>query len=149
MITTQDKTDLDHLHNFVLSIESAPAVSDAAAKLLQLFQTLYSVAIRYMETYASFSAADQAKASVEPDAYMAQLSLPAAFAHRQPPPTELDQGQRDTSGLGTQNSDVIDGADSWRELDHKVTGNTTQSQDWLNSNSQMMELIGELGFTLK
>lgn len=147
MIDTQDKEDLEHLRCFITSVESAPAVSDAATKALQLFQVLYNVAIRYTASHVSTPATDQAQASLELDAYMAELGLPVPLHHRHHQHIDLNSVQPGSGELGPQIDNMLDGLNGRRASDRGAwMGSATQLEDWLNSNYQMMDLIEEPSF---
>ncbi|KAK7425531.1 hypothetical protein QQZ08_007972 [Neonectria magnoliae] len=138
VIETQNQTDLAYLHAFVTSIQSAPTVSDAAARMHRLFQVLYSVALRYVEFRTSTPQTCQAKASAEMDSYLAALGFPFAglgdgqqHQLQQQPHSGFEQGAGDGMGEGRRPS-----ASPVMSM-----GNGTQLEDWFNSNQAMMELL--------
>ncbi|KAF7548399.1 hypothetical protein G7Z17_g7083 [Cylindrodendrum hubeiense] len=151
VIETQDGKDLASLHNFITSMESAPAVSDAAAKMHRLFQVLYTVALRYVEFRISTPPTSQTQADAELNTYLAALGFPPVGLeqrqqHQQM--TGLDHGQG-VQGFGQSLADggVTDGMNGQRGTNPMMwMGNTTQLEDWFNSNQQMMELIEEPTF---
>lgn len=100
VIGKQDRIDLERLHGFILSMESAPEISDAAVKMLRLFQVLYTVAVRYVELHSSTSTIHHTQASQDLDAYIAELGLPIPFSSRQQNVAEGVTGQ-DGGGLGS------------------------------------------------
>ncbi|KAI8291539.1 putative transcriptional regulatory protein [Colletotrichum sp. SAR11_57] len=77
VIETQDQQDLARLHGFILFLQEANTLSDAAHKMHRLFQVLYSVALRFVEFRTSTPQAQQTQASAEMDAYLAALGFPA------------------------------------------------------------------------
>lgn len=128
-------------------MESAPTVSDAATKILQLFQVLYNVAIRYTESHASTPATDQAQASLELDAYMAELGLPIPLHHRQHQPLESSSALNGLGEVDPQIGNMLGGMHERRSSDRGAwLGNSAQLEEWLNSNYQMMDLIEEPSF---
>lgn len=148
VIETQDEMDLERLHSFVVSMESAPAVSDAAVKMLWLFQVLYNVALRYIEFRTSTPPTAQAQANIELNAYIAALGLPLSFDNRHQPSTELGQVQDAGSGLVTSDSSMLDITQGQRGVDQRTwMDNPAQLEEWFNSNDQMMELVEEPTFS--
>ena len=140
VIETRDQTDLARLHAFITSIQSAPSVSDAAAKMYRLFQVLYSVALRYIEIQSASppTAQLQAQAGAELDNYLAVLGFPSSgFDNQYQQATGFGQGNMadgmDQAGLNNMNPMM------WM-------GNTAQLDDWFNSNQQMMGLLQETDF---
>ncbi|KAL4963268.1 fungal specific transcription factor domain-containing protein [Aspergillus stella-maris] len=79
IIETQDAALLRHLHSFVESIQSAPHVSDAAARMYRLFLVLYNVAMRYLEFRTSRQPEEEA-ARAEMDSHLAALGLGLGLA---------------------------------------------------------------------
>lgn len=152
VIQTQDERDLASLHSFITSTESAPTVSEAAAKMYRLFQVLYSVALRYIEFRTSTPPADQTQANAELNTYLTALGFPPVGPeHRldqQMAATGMDQGQAAFAPLGDGSGGgggMVDGAAGQNPM--MWMGNTAQLEDWFNSNQQMMELLEEPSFT--
>ncbi|KAH7008472.1 hypothetical protein EDB80DRAFT_716630 [Ilyonectria destructans] len=150
VIETQDEKDLASLHNFINSMESAPTVSDAAAKMHRLFQVLYTVALRYVEFRTSTPPANQTQANAELNTYLAALGFP--------PVGPDNRQQQDVVGLGHSQGEqafgqqlaegTVDGTQGQRGANPMMwMSNTVQLEDWFNSNQQMMELIEEPTFT--
>ncbi|KAI5461500.1 fungal-specific transcription factor domain-containing protein [Mariannaea sp. PMI_226] len=142
VIETQDERDLASMHNFITSTESAPTVSEAAAKMCRLFQVLYSVAIRYIEFRTSTPPADQTQANAELNTYLTALGFP-------PVGPEQPQDQR-VSGLGQSQpafGNTMGGGGVLDQNPMMWMGNTAQLEDWFNSNQQMMELLEEPSFS--
>ncbi|CAM1508091.1 Fc.00g049390.m01.CDS01 [Cosmosporella sp. VM-42] len=139
VIETRDQTDLARLHAFITSIQSAPSVSDAAAKMYRLFQVLYSVALRYIELQNTTPPVGQSQASAELDNYLAVLGFPSAGFD--------NQQQQQTTNFGQAN--MADGMDQTglNNMNPMMwMGNTAQLDDWFNSNQQMMGLLQETNF---
>jgi hypothetical protein len=145
VIETQDERDLASLHSFITSTESAPTVSEAAAKMYRLFQVLYSVAIRYIEFRTSTPPADQTQANAELNTYLTALGFPPVGPEQRQDQQMpgLNQGQPAFGSMGDGN--MVDGVGGQNPM--MWMGNTAQLEDWFNSNQQMMELLEEPSFS--
>ncbi|KAJ0335694.1 hypothetical protein KNSL1_013522 [Colletotrichum chrysophilum] len=119
VIETQDQQDLARLHGFILFLQEANTLSDAAHKMHRLFQVLYSVALRFVEFRTSTPQAQQTQASAEMDAYLAALGFPA----------------KGGNGGNQQASQMAGG-----------TVMSAQLEDFLYSNQAMMDLLQEPNF---
>ncbi|KAM0328786.1 hypothetical protein ACHAQA_005200 [Verticillium albo-atrum] len=151
VIETQDQEDLARLNAFVTSIQNAPTVSDAAAKMHRLFQVLYSVALRYVEFRISTPPAQQAQANAEMNTYLAQLGFPATAGDPMAGPADFGQnpGAFDGTGAGGAFAGMGDAMDGQRATNPMMwMGNTAQLEDWFYSNQQMMGLLQEPSFNL-
>lgn len=114
VIGTQDRIDLERLHGFILSMESAPEISDAAVKMLRLFQVLYTVAVRYIELHSSTSTIQHTQASQDLDAYIAELGLPIPFSSQQQIVTEGVMGQDGGLESGLRSQSTMSGI-NWQQ----------------------------------
>ncbi|KAH7165838.1 hypothetical protein EDB81DRAFT_780508 [Dactylonectria macrodidyma] len=149
VIETQDGKDLASLHNFITSIQSAPTVSDAAAKMHRLFQVLYTVALRYIEFRTSTPPADQTQANAELNTYLTALGFPPVGPEqRHQQMVDLDPSNSgQVYGQPLAEGGLVDGMGSQRMSNPMMwMGTTAQLEDWFNSNQQMMELIEEPTF---
>ncbi|KAI8248147.1 putative transcriptional regulatory protein [Colletotrichum sp. SAR 10_77] len=141
VIETQDQQDLARLHGFILFLQEANTLSDAAHKMHRLFQVLYSVALRFVEFRTSTPQAQQTQASAEMDAYLAALGFPAKGGNggnqqvQQQPQHQQHQHQMDFSQNATQASQMAGG-----------TVMSAQLEDFLYSNQAMMDLLQEPNF---
>ncbi|KAK7421254.1 hypothetical protein QQZ08_010031 [Neonectria magnoliae] len=146
VIETQDEMDLDLLHSFIQSMESAPPVSDAPVKMLWLFQVLYNVAIRYIEFRTLVSPPGQVHANAELNAYSTALGLPLPFDSLQQLLAELKQ-PHGVSREDTKDSSMGESTEGQREVNQRMwSNNPAQLEEWFNSNHQMMELMEEPTF---
>lgn len=152
VIETHDQNDLAHLHDFVTSIQSAPTVSDAAAKMHRLFQVLYSVALRYVEFHVSTPPENQMQASAEMDTYLAALGFPSTAPggggmHQQQqhtgyPTSTAGPAYTPATSMGDENM-----ADAQRNgYPMMWMGNSAQLEDWFYSNQAMMGLVQQTNF---
>ncbi|KAJ0280815.1 hypothetical protein Brms1b_007565 [Colletotrichum noveboracense] len=142
VIETQDQQDLARLHGFILFLQEANTLSDAAHKMHRLFQVLYSVALRFVEFRTSTPQAQQTQASAEMDAYLAALGFPAKGGNggnqqvqQQQQHQQHQQHQMDFSQNATQASQMAAG-----------TVMSAQLEDFLYSNQAMMDLLQEPNF---
>ncbi|KAJ5005264.1 hypothetical protein K4K48_007712 [Colletotrichum sp. SAR 10_66] len=142
VIETQDQQDLARLHGFILFLQEANTLSDAAHKMHRLFQVLYSVALRFVEFRTSTPQAQQTQASAEMDAYLAALGFPAKGGNggnqqvqQQQQHQQHQQHQMDFSQNATQASQMAGG-----------TVMSAQLEDFLYSNQAMMDLLQEPNF---
>ncbi|KAK1846643.1 fungal specific transcription factor domain-containing protein [Colletotrichum chrysophilum] len=165
VIETQDQQDLARLHGFILFLQEANTLSDAAHKMHRLFQVLYSVALRFVEFRTSTPQAQQTQASAEMDAYLAALGFPAKGGNggnqqvQQQPQHQQHQHQMDFSQNATQASQMAGGTvmsgmggDTMDEGLMKPGNpmmwmtNAAQLEDFLYSNQAMMDLLQEPNF---
>lgn len=145
VIETRDQRDLTSLYNFVNSTESAPMVSDAAAKMHRLFQVLYAVAFRFVEFRNSTPPADQSWVNAECNPCINTLGIasmdPGQRQQQQMAPVSDNQGLP-VFGYPPGQSEVLDaiygqgGANSMMWMN-----NTEQLEDWFNSNQQILEMV--------
>lgn len=138
---TQNDADLARLHNFIVSMESAPTISTSAAKMHRLFQVLYSVALRYIESKTSTLPADQAEAGAELNTYLTAIGFPIPVPDNGP----QQQPSFGQSGGGVNMLDRMDGQRGVNAM--MWMGQTTHFEEWFNSNQQMMELMQEPSFS--
>ncbi|KAL2754889.1 hypothetical protein ACRALDRAFT_2107864, partial [Sodiomyces alcalophilus JCM 7366] len=148
VIETLDQADLTRLHQFVTSIQSAPALSEAAAKMHRLFQVLYSVALRYVEFRTSTPPAEQLQASAEMEGYLAALGFPSTGLG------DSDQQQQqhqspDFTAFGQGGPGNVGSLSEGQRAAHPMMwmGNGAQLEDWFYSNQQMMGLLQQSDFT--
>ncbi|KAI8309147.1 hypothetical protein K4K59_009393 [Colletotrichum sp. SAR11_240] len=165
VIETQDQQDLARLHGFILFLQEANTLSDAAHKMHRLFQVLYSVALRFVEFRTSTPQAQQTQASAEMDAYLAALGFPAKGGNggnqqvQQQQQHQQHQHQMDFSQNASQTSQMAGGtvmsgmgADAMDEGLMKPGNpmmwmtNAAQLEDFLYSNQAMMDLLQEPNF---
>ncbi|KAI8214163.1 hypothetical protein K4K52_002021 [Colletotrichum sp. SAR 10_76] len=165
VIETQDQQDLARLHGFILFLQEANTLSDAAHKMHRLFQVLYSVALRFVEFRTSTPQAQQTQASAEMDAYLAALGFPAKGGNggnqqvQQQPQHQQHQHQMDFSQNATPASQMAGGTvmsgmggDTMDEGLMKPGNpmmwmtNAAQLEDFLYSNQAMMDLLQEPNF---
>ncbi|KAF4885409.1 putative transcriptional regulatory protein [Colletotrichum fructicola] len=165
VIETQDQQDLARLHGFILFLQEANTLSDAAHKMHRLFQVLYSVALRFVEFRTSTPQAQQTQASAEMDAYLAALGFPAKGGNggnqqvQQQQQHQQHQHQMDFSQNATQASQMAGGTvmsgmggDTMDEGLMKPGNpmmwmtNAAQLEDFLYSNQAMMDLLQEPNF---
>ncbi|KAH0420877.1 fungal specific transcription factor domain-containing protein [Colletotrichum camelliae] len=166
VIETQDQQDLARLHGFILFLQEANTLSDAAHKMHRLFQVLYSVALRFVEFRTSTPQAQQTQASAEMDAYLAALGFPAKGGNggnqqvqQQQQHQQHQQHQMDFSQNATQASQMAGGTvmsgmggDTMDEGLMKPGNpmmwmtNAAQLEDFLYSNQAMMDLLQEPSF---
>ncbi|GKT59840.1 fungal specific transcription factor domain-containing protein [Colletotrichum tofieldiae] len=78
VMETQDQADLALLRAFVKSIRSASTVSEPAAKMLHLFQVLYSISQRYIDLGMSRQHGDESFSVPQMDTDLAALGFPHA-----------------------------------------------------------------------
>ncbi|KAH6972727.1 hypothetical protein BKA56DRAFT_493048 [Ilyonectria sp. MPI-CAGE-AT-0026] len=145
VIETRDQRDLTSLYNFVNSTESAPMVSDAAAKMHRLFQVLYAVAFRFVEFRNSTPPANQSWVNAECNPCINTLGIvsmdPGQRQQQQMAPVGDNQGLP-VFGYPPGQSEVLDaiygqgGANSMMWMN-----NTEQLEDWFNSNQQILEMV--------
>ncbi|ROT38994.1 fungal-specific transcription factor domain-containing protein [Sodiomyces alkalinus F11] len=159
VIETLDQADLARLHQFVTSIQSAPALSEAAAKMHRLFQVLYSVALRYVEFRIATPPAGQLQASAEMEGYLAALGFPStglgdAQQHQQQQNPHEEQSQQTPDfgnspfGQGVPGNVGALGEGQQRAVNPMMwMGNGAQLEDWFYSNQQMMGLLQQSDFT--
>ncbi|KAJ5015428.1 hypothetical protein K4K57_000211 [Colletotrichum sp. SAR 10_99] len=168
VIETQDQQDLARLHGFILFLQEANTLSDAAHKMHRLFQVLYSVALRFVEFRTSTPQAQQTQASAEMDAYLAALGFPSKGGNggnqqvqQQQQHQQHQQHQMDFSQNATQASQMAGGTvmsgmggDTMDEGLMKPGNpmmwmtNAAQLEDFLYSNQAMMDLLQEPNFEL-
>ncbi|KAJ3548449.1 hypothetical protein NM208_g994 [Fusarium decemcellulare] len=148
-IECQDETDLSHLQAFISSIKSAPAASEAAAKMHRLFQVLYNVALRYLEFQSSASKAGQAQSKDTLNTYLTTLGLPILNqnVHQH---DNLDLQPDATLGAESQQAlhggvDTFMGVD---EIDPTVwMGNMAGLEEWFDGNHQLINLLDDVDFS--
>lgn len=137
VIETQDQSYLSHLHAFVESIKSAPAVSDAAARMYRLFLVLYNVAVRYIE-FRTAQQPGQAPACAEMDEYLSALGLSAPPVH-----------QSGSQSLSTEPSyEFIRRESVQGEEPMMWMGNEAGLDGWFSSNRAIMGLLQESDFNI-
>ncbi|KAF7542595.1 hypothetical protein G7Z17_g11445 [Cylindrodendrum hubeiense] len=147
VIETQDQMDLDRLGSFISSMESTPAISDQATRVVHLFRVLFNAARRYVEFRNSSPSADQGQARERLHTYMFELGLPVPPDNGGFQPHGTVQAQGEVAEQGTGDAQMSEGVDGQRATDYRIwMGNTTHLEDWFNSNQQMMELINEPNF---
>ncbi|KAH6866035.1 hypothetical protein B0T10DRAFT_420404, partial [Thelonectria olida] len=150
VIETQDQMDLDRLSSFILSMESSPAISDAATRMIHLFRVLFSAAHRYVEFRVSTSSGEQAQARERLHTYMAELGLPVPLNNQEHLRPGLSQAQSEVAEQVTQDGSMSETMDGQGATDCRIwMGNTAHLEEWFHSNHQMMELINEPSFTFQ
>lgn len=107
-------------------MECAPALSDTAERILQLFQVLYNIAARYTESRTSSMVVDQTQVNQELDAYLAQLGFPVP-PHGQHTAPQQSSARNEVPEFNWQSnqmmndSNVQQGADYFLPMD-TITG---------------------------
>lgn len=158
VIETRDKEDLARLQAFVASLQTEVSVTEAVDKLRRLFQVLYSVASRYIESQVSGSGGCAGNTRVhqaqpshhEVDAYLATLGFPQPHNHQGVVYDQQQLGAAIHAGDAMNIRTTGETATSAEELQRGVNpmmwmGNGAQLEDWFYSNQQMMALL-EDGF---
>ncbi|KAM5385702.1 hypothetical protein ACJZ2D_000901 [Fusarium nematophilum] len=153
IIESKSEADLNRLHAFATSIESAPPLSDAASKMRHLFQVLYNVALHYVECI-SVPSGGQAQAN---DNFALNANLTALGF---PPINHEDGGQQDVTWVPAQDQSAslqhaLDGdATALEGLDgqggtHPTMwiGHTMELEEWFKGNHNMMGLLEEPTFS--
>lgn len=115
-------------------MECAPAVSDTAEKILQLFQVLYNIATRYTESRTSSMAVDQTQVNQELDAYLAQLGFPVPPNGQQ---TAAHQGSahNEVPEYNWQSNQMMDDPNVQQGGDYFMPMDTiTGLERWVNHN---------------
>lgn len=150
VIETQDKRDLDLLSGFTSSMKSAPAISDAATRMLQLFRVLFSAARHYVELRSSTPSSDQVQMAESLQSCLAELGLPMPDSYQECPPNETGQWQSEVAGQALQDENIAENGDENVETAYRAwMGSTTHLEEWFHSNSQIMELLNEPSFTFQ
>ncbi|KAK4221285.1 putative transcriptional regulatory protein [Podospora fimiseda] len=157
VIETRDKEDLARLQAFVASLQIEASVTEAVEKLRRLFQVLYTVASRYVDSHKSGggNAVDRGSqiqgGHQEVDAYLATLGFPQLGGNQAVVYDQQQLGAPIHGGIDTTNNRIIGEAPaSAEELQRGVNpmmwmGNGAQLEDWFYNNQQMMALL-EDGF---
>ncbi|KAF9872071.1 fungal specific transcription factor [Colletotrichum karsti] len=168
VIETHDTQDLARLHSFIIFLQEANTLSDAAHKMHRLFQVLYSVALRLIEIRTSTSQEKQTQASAEMDAYLAALGFPAktgngagqqmqqAQQHQQQNQQQHSIGYNQNANNGSEmaGNAVMSGmgVDAMEEGLMKPGNpmmwmtNAAQLEDFFYSNPAMMDLLQDSTF---
>ncbi|KAH7120307.1 hypothetical protein B0J13DRAFT_457112, partial [Dactylonectria estremocensis] len=148
VIETQDQMDLDRLGSFISSMESTPAISDQATRVIHLFRVLFSAARRYVEFRNSSPSADQGQARERLHTYMFELGLPVHPDNGEFQPHGTRQAQGEVAEQGTGDAHMSESIDGQRATDYRIwMSNTTHLEEWFDSNHQMLEMINEPNFT--
>ncbi|KAK3994326.1 putative transcriptional regulatory protein [Cladorrhinum sp. PSN332] len=161
VVETRDKEDLARLQAFVASLQIEASVTEAVEKLRRLFQVLYTVALRYVESQKGgrgvAAAGSNGVPQIQPsqqevDAYLATLGFPQLNGNQGVIYNQQQLGAAIQSGADTINNNRIisDAPTSAEELQRGINpmmwmGNGAQLEDWFYSNQQMMALL-EDGF---
>ncbi|CAG8881634.1 unnamed protein product [Penicillium salamii] len=133
VIETQDQSYLSHLHDFVESIQSAPTVSEAAARMHRLFLVLYNVALHFVE-FRTSKQPGQTPAFAEMDGYLAALGLAA--------PVSDDVHQQVLQSLNPDSGhDFMAHEYQQREEPTMGIGNEAELDGWFSSNRAIMGLL--------
>ncbi|KAK4164052.1 putative transcriptional regulatory protein [Cladorrhinum sp. PSN259] len=166
VIETRDKQDLARLQAFVASLQIEASVTEAVDRLRRLFQILYSVALRYVESQTGSGGggggggAEAGGNGVlqpqpghqEVDAYLATLGFAQLQNHQGVVYDQQQLGAAIHGGFGTVSNRIIcEAPTSAEELQRGINpmmwmGNGAQLEDWFYSNQQMMALLEDGSF---
>ena len=130
-IETRDKEDLNQMHNFLKSIESACQYSSTITKHHHLFSVFYSIALRYYELGSTSPVMDEEQIQLrsDVDAQLLDLGLQTnmpSSSDSHPPQAHFAQYSPNTAMEQTPE-------DNW-EYDPWL-------QRWFSFNQQMMGLV--------
>lgn len=139
VIETGNLDDLNRMHNFVSSLESACEQSSAIAKHHALFQVFHNVAARYIElkTASTPTQPEQAEQRVEMGTYLSELGFQPQMV---PPSRDEIEGP---GGTGSEVEAPYVPIMMPREVPvgYEEVDQAAQLANWLTVSQQMMGLL--------
>ncbi|CAG8341143.1 unnamed protein product [Penicillium salamii] len=129
-IETRDKEDLNQMHSFLKSIESACQYSSTITKHHHLFSIFYNVALRYYKLGSPSSAMEEEQIQLrsDVDAQLTALGVQTNMPPSSDPPSQEEHFEQSSSTTTEQNGEGSWEQDPWLER-------------WFSFNQQMMGLV--------